>query len=288
MAHHHQHKTSPVGLAALLNLVFAVSEFIAGLAFNSTALLSDAVHDLGDVLVLFLSALIEKLSHKKPTQIYTYGFGRLSLMAAVFNSVILLTGLIFVIGQAVSRLFNPEPVSSLGMFIMSILGIGVNLWAVLKMKGQKTILERSVLLHLAEDLLGWVAVFLTSIVIYLTGWYILDPIISLGIAAFIAVNVIRNLSQSYRMVMMGTSNPEDFEKISQEILGLDGVLGLTDSHYWSIDGEKQIFTAKVRVATTTDTDRLRQRIDKVLEPYTIACSTIEFISHQSPDTKEVL
>ncbi len=277
--HHHTTKSS-IGFVALLNLIFAISEFLAGFAFNSTALLSDAVHDLGDAFVLILSAVMKKVSQKKPTVNYSYGFGRLNLLTALLNSLILLLGTLFVVREAISKIQAPEPVNSSGMFLMAILGVAINLWAVLRMKGSKNILDRSVMLHLAEDLLGWLAVLVTSIIIHVTNWYILDPLVSLVIALFIFSRVLKNLYQVYQIMMIRTSSSEEMSKLSQAITGLDGVLEMSDSHYWSLDGQTQIFTAKLVIKSDTDTIALRQAIDDLLAPYQIACSTIEFLTSQ--------
>lgn len=289
MSHHHaHHHQSGIGRAAVLNLVFAICEWTAGFLFNSTALLSDAVHDTGDVLALLISAWVEKVSKKQPTIAYSYGFGRLNLLAAIVNSVLLLVGTVLIVSEAIPRLLEPEPVNSLGMFVMSILGIGVNLWAVIGLKNSKNILNRSVMLHLAEDLLGWIAVFVTSIVIYFTGWYILDPLASIGIACFIIYNACRNLFQSYQLVMMKTSNLEERSHLAEAIEQLPEVIGLYDLHYWSLDGEHQILTAKVLVTEKADRIQLRQTIHQLCQPLHIACSTIEFVinndSHQDIDT----
>lgn len=278
MTHHHSHHARiSIRFVALLNLLFAVIEFVAGWLFHSTALLSDAVHDTGDAFTLLFSALVEKLSKKKATDSYSYGFRRLNLITAIFNSMLLLLGTVLIAREAIFRLLNPEPVNSAGMFIMSLLGITVNLYAVLGLKGSKNILNRSVILHLAEDLLGWVAVFITSIIIYLTGWYILDPIASLGIACFILISAGRNLYQSYGMIMMMTSDLGERSGLVQAISQLAGVITVYDVHYWTLDGEAQIFTAKVLVAKGENPQLLRQAINQELSPYHITCSTIEFI-----------
>lgn len=281
MKHDHTHAPKDaIGLAAVLNLCFAVSEFIAGFLFRSTALLSDAVHDTGDVLALVLSAIMNRLSRKNPTQAYSYGFGRLSLLTAVLNSAVLLLGAGFVVKEAWIKLIQPEPVNSLGMFLMSILGIIANFYAVTGFKGNKNILSRSVMLHLIEDLLGWLAVFVCSIIIYFTGWYILDPVLSLGIALFITVNAVRNLKQSCQMVMMRTSDLGELAELSGAITELAGVTKIFDVHYWSLDGEHQILTAKVELEAGSNQLMIREQITKLSAPYAVVCSTIEFIKEE--------
>ncbi|MBS4750011.1 cation transporter [Carnobacteriaceae bacterium zg-ZUI78] len=278
--HHHDYShvsASNLRVATLLNLVFSILEFIGGALFNSTAILSDAVHDLGDALILVFSLILEKTSKRPANQKYSYGYKRLSLVGAIINSVVLLSGTIFIFTEAFQKLFKPEFVNSGGIFLMSIFGIAANFIAAMKLNGAKNILDRSVFAHLLEDLLGWVAVFITSIVIFFTNWYILDSILSIVIGLIVLRNVISNIITSYRIIMHRTPSLSVLKKIKSDILALHGIESIHDVHFWTLDNEHHVFTAKIH--THQPSEALRHDISHILEHYHVIDSTIEWISH---------
>ena len=168
-------------IAFLLNFSFAILEFIFGFMFNSSAVLADAVHDTGDAMAIGLSTLFEKISNKKEDKKYTLGYKRYSLLGALLTSVILLVGSTLVIIENVPKVFAPEKVNYDGMLVLGIFAIIVNL-AASKVVGHghgHSHNESILSLHFLEDILGWVAVILVSIVLRFTDWYVLDPLLSL-------------------------------------------------------------------------------------------------------------
>ena len=201
MAHHHNHghhhATGNIKVAFFLNLSFTIIELIGGFYTNSLAIMSDAVHDLGDSLSLGLSWYFQKVSNKKATTNFSYGFARFSLLGAIINSVVLTVGSIFIISEAIPRIISPEVSDAVGMMWFAILGIIVNGVAVLRLKRGTSINERVVALHLLEDVLGWVAVLIASIVMQFWDLPILDPILSLLIAAYVLFNVFKNIKESF-------------------------------------------------------------------------------------------
>ena len=161
MGNHHQ--TTNIKIAFFLNLSFTVIEIIGGFWTNSVAILSNALHDLGDSVSLGLAWYLEGQSQKKGDQVYSYGYRRFSLLSAVINSLILLLGSMFILSEAIPRLLNPELSNAKGMFFLALGGILVNGVAALKLQHESSLNQRVVFLHLLEDVLGWVAVFVTSI-----------------------------------------------------------------------------------------------------------------------------
>jgi len=156
-------------IAFLLNFSFAILEFIFGFMFNSSAVLADAVHDTGDAMAIGLSTLFEKISNKKEDKKYTLGYKRYSLLGALLTSVILLVGSTLVIIENVPKVFAPEKVNYDGMLVLGIFAIIVNL-AASKVVGHghshgHSHNESILSLHFLEDILGWVAVILVSIVL---------------------------------------------------------------------------------------------------------------------------
>ncbi len=247
MGHNHSHNNSSENLATafFLNLTFTIVEFIGGFFTNSLAIMSDALHDLGDSLSLGLAWYFEKKSRKKPTEKYSYGFKRLSLLGAIINSIVLIIGSVFIIKEAIPRIISPEVSDAKGMMWLALLGIFVNGIAVLKLKRGTTINERVVYLHLIEDVLGWVTVLIASIIMQFWDIPVLDPILSLLIALYVVFNVYKNIKESIVIILQGAPENLSIESIKKEILKNPSVDNVHDFHLWTMDGEYTIFTVHV-------------------------------------------
>lgn len=253
MGHHHHHghnhshddASGNISVAFFLNFGFTIIEFIGGIYTNSLAIMSDALHDLGDSLSLGLAWYFQKLSKKKATKKYSYGFKRFSLLGAIINSIILVVGSVFIIVEAIPRIIEPEHADAKGMMWLAMLGILVNGAAVLKLRKGKTINERVVSLHLLEDVLGWVAVLIASIVMQFWDVPILDPILSLGIAAFVLFNVFKNLKESVRIILQGAPKGVSVDKIKQALIDFPEIKDVHDCHLWTMDGDYNVFTSHI-------------------------------------------
>lgn len=165
--HSHSHSHQIVGdlkLAFFLNLSFAILEIFGGLWTNSLAVVSDAVHDLGDSIALGLAWYLEKYSHKRGNVFFSYGYRRFSSLAALINILILFLGSLYVIFQAIPRLLHPEATNAQGMIVLAIIGIAVNGIAMLRLLKTSSLNGKVVAWHLLEDALGWVAVLIVSII----------------------------------------------------------------------------------------------------------------------------
>ena len=244
MGHHHHHDSSTGNLktAFFLNLFFTIIEFIGGVYTNSLAITSDAIHDLGDSVSLGMAWYFQNLSTKKPTKTYSYGFKRFSLLGAIINSVILLVGSVFIIIEAIPRIINPEFADAKGMMWFAVLGIIVNGAAVLKLKNATSINERVVSLHMLEDVLGWVAVLIASIVMQFWDVPILDSILSLLIALYILTNVFKNGKESIRIILQGSPIQVSSDEVKTQVLEFEEVKSIHDYHLWSMDGEYNVLT----------------------------------------------
>ena len=164
--HQHDHKSSSsnrIGWAFFLNVSFTIIEFVGGLLTNSTAIMADAVHDLGDSLSIGLAWLLSKLGNKQPDGLFTYGYQRFSLLGALINGFVLIAGSLWVLSAAVPRLFEPQQPHAVGMFWLAVLGVVVNGYAAYKLSHGKTLNERVLNRHLMEDVLGWVAVLIVAV-----------------------------------------------------------------------------------------------------------------------------
>ena len=225
-------------IAFLLNFSFAILEFIFGFMFNSSAVLADAVHDTGDAMAIGLSTLFEKISNKKEDKKYTLGYKRYSLLGALLTSVILLVGSTLVIIENVPKVFEPEKVNYDGMLVLGIFAIIVNL-AASKMVGHghgHSHNESILSLHFLEDILGWVAVILVSIVLRFTDWYFLDPLLSLLIAGFILSKALPKFWENIKIFLDHIPSDIDLSQLYQEILAVENVQAITQLNVWTTDG----------------------------------------------------
>ncbi|MFY0644585.1 MAG: cation transporter [Bacteroidia bacterium] len=275
--HQHHQDIKNLRIAFFLNLLFTIIEFVGGLLTNSLAILSDALHDLGDSFSLGLAWYFQKISKKGRTTNFTYGFRRFSLLGAIINSIILVSGSVFIISKAIPRLVHVEEADPKGMMILAVLGIIVNGAAVLRLRGGKSQNEKVVSLHLMEDVLGWIAVLIGSIVIYFTEWYIIDPILSLMIALYILVNVIKNLKKSLKILLQAIPEGIEYDQIGERIQNVPGVEQYHDLHIWSLDGDKNILTVHL-VLNTTEPEKvilIKQAVKQAMKEMDIVHCTLE-------------
>ena len=250
--HNHNHQiTDDIKLAFFLNFSFAILEIFGGLWTNSLAIVSDAVHDLGDSVSLGLAWYLEKYSNKKSDRAFSYGYRRLSSLAALINTLILFIGSLYVISQAIPRVLNPEPTDAKGMILFAVLGVAVNGLAMLRLIKTSSLNARVVAWHLLEDALGWVAVLIVSVALLFTDIYILDPILSILIAVYILYNAIVNLRQTLLLFLQAVPENIDIQQLETSIVALEKVNSLHHTHVWSLDGEHHVLTTHVVIEDDT-------------------------------------
>ncbi|MFT3753710.1 MAG: cation diffusion facilitator family transporter [Paludibacter sp.] len=277
--HHHHSDVKNIKVAFLLNLFFTVIEIVGGFLTNSIAIISDAVHDLGDCLSLGLAWYFQKLAKKGSDTSYSYGYKRFSLMGAIINSIVLVTGSVLILTAAIPRLFHPVTANAEGMFLLAILGILVNGAAVLRLKKGSSINEKVVSLHLLEDVLGWLAILIGSVVMHFWNVPILDPIMSVAIACFILYNVFKNIRQSLRIILQGIPEEVDITAISEHLQQFEDVENVHDLHVWSVDGNYNVLTVHVVLNNSLDMEKLAElkaQIRDSLQEKGIQHATIEF------------
>lgn len=276
--HHHHHAGDNIKVAFFLNFGFTILELIGGLMINSVAILSDALHDLGDSLSLGLAWYFEKVAKKDRDKNFTFGYKRFSLLGAIINSVILLVGSIIILSEAIPRLLHPEPVNAPGMIGFAVLGIVVNGAAVLRLKSGDSLNERVVRLHLLEDVLGWVAVLVGGIVLYFFDLPIIDPILSMGITLFVLYNVVRNLRQGMTIMLQGTPANVDIDKVKEKLVQLPDIQSVHDLHIWTLDGTYNILTLHAVVPESIklqDSEVIKQQVRAAMTDMDISHVTIE-------------
>lgn len=289
MGHHHDHShhhaEGNVKVAFFLNLSFTIIEIIGGLYTNSLAILSDALHDLGDSLSLGLSWYFQKLSKKGRTKRFSYGYKRFSLLGAIINSIVLVVGSIFILTKAIPELSNPEETNVEGMLYLAILGIVVNGAAVLKLRKGKSLNEKVVSLHLLEDVLGWVAVLIGSIIMMLTDAPFIDPLLSVLISIFVLFNVYKSLKQSLQVVLQGMPSDVSIDTISEKLKSVTQITDLHDCHAWSMDGQFNVLTMHLQLDKDyklSEQAKIKETVRSTLKNESIHHITIELEQQGEP------
>lgn len=265
-------------IAFLINLSFTVLEIVGGILTNSIAIMSDAIHDLGDSIALGLSYILQRVSDKDPDEAYTFGYDRFSLLGALITSLILFGGTIYIFTQSIPRLLSPEPVNPEGMLLFAILGIIFNGLAFYRLQTGDTLNEKSVALHLLEDLLGWVAILIGSIVLLFVDFYILDTLLSIGIAIFIIVHVIQNLHQVFHILLQKAPSDIKIDDIKKDIEQLNGVFRAYHIHLWMHSDERRMMSVHIVVDPTNTIEQiieLKNSVRKIILGHDINHVTIE-------------
>ena len=225
-----------VWLAFVLNFSFAIIEFIFGGLFGSSAILADAVHDLGDALAIGISAFLESISNREEDSHYALGYKRFSLLGAILTAVILITGSSLVILENISKLIEPQPVDHEGMLWLGVIAIAINLTASLIVRKGQTKNESILSLHFLEDTLGWLAVIVVAIILRYTDWYFLDPLLSLLISAFILSKALPRFWSTLKIFLDAVPEGVDIQQVKSDLEQLDHVTSINQLNLWTMDG----------------------------------------------------
>ncbi|MBI1213101.1 MAG: cation diffusion facilitator family transporter [Alphaproteobacteria bacterium] len=246
--HVHSHGTANYGRAfaigIVLNMGFVVIEAAYGIVANSLALLSDAGHNLGDVLSLVLAWGAAVLSRREPTARHTYGLRRSSILASLANSVVLLLAIGAIAWEALHRFANPQPIEGATVIVVAAIGIAINTaTALLFMSGRNTDLNiRGAFLHMAADALVSVGVVIAGVAIIFTGWLWLDPAVSLAIVLVIAVSTWSMLRDSLNLALDAVPNHIDHGEVDRYLRDLPGVADVHDLHIWAMSTTETAMT----------------------------------------------
>ncbi|HCX05079.1 MAG TPA: cation transporter [Clostridiales bacterium] len=274
----HHHETGNIKIAFFLNLAFTIIEIIGGFWTNSMAILSDALHDLGDSLSLGVSWYLQNYSKKGPDYKFSFGYSRFSLLGALINSIVLLGGSVLILSRAIPRIFNPEPVNAKGMIAFAVLGIFINGAAVLRLRKGKSLNEKVVTWHLLEDVLGWVVVLIGSIILNFKDLPIIDPLLSMGITIYILYNVVKNLKKVMNVFLQGVPEDISIEEIEKLVEEKTEALSVHHTHIWTIEGERNMLSTHVKIPdsyNSQDIINLKKNIRKLLKEKNIEHVTIE-------------
>lgn len=260
-------------IAFLLNLAFSVLEFFGGILTGSVAILSDAVHDIGDAMSIGISYFLERKSKRRPDATYTYGYLRYSVIGSVITTLILLFGSVAVVWNAVSRIITPAEIHYDGMILFAVVGVVVNLIAAQVTKEGDSLNQKAVNLHMLEDVLGWAVVLVGAIVMRFTDISIIDPLLSIGVAVFIVINAVKNLKEILDLFLEKLPRGIDLEEIKEHILHLEQVEDVHHIHIWSMDGQNHYAT--MHIVTGGDPHTVKHLVKEELQEHGIGHATLE-------------
>lgn len=261
-------------IAFLLNISFSLFEFFGGLFTGSIAILSDAVHDLGDALSIGISFVLEKKSKKQPDDKYTYGYMRYSILGAFITTTILIVGSVIVIFGSVKRLVSPIEINYNGMIGFAIFGTIINFLAAYFTKEGDSLNQKAVNLHMLEDVLGWVVVLIGAIFMKFTDISMIDSVMSIGVALFIFIHATSNFKNILDLFLEKIPKEVSMEEIKKHLLEIKGVLDIHHMHIWSIDGVNHYGTLHI-VTNEKDTEKIKKDIREELLEHGIGHVTIE-------------
>jgi len=291
-AHHHDHSHAhdhaahshaptnfgwAFAIGASLNAGFVIAELIFGYAANSLALISDAVHNLSDVIALLLAWAAAWLAQKRPTQRYTYGYRRASILAALFNAGLLLVAVGGIIVEAINRLQEPAAVSSWTVMVVAAFGIAINgSTALLFMRGRDGDLNiRGAYLHMAADAGVSLGVVVAALVIMLTGWLWVDPAISLVIAAAVLASGWGLARDSVNLALDGVPRGIELARVKDYLGALEGVSEVHDLHIWAMSTNETALTAHLVRPDGTDDAFLHRVCEELSHRFNIHHATLQ-------------
>ena len=281
---HHTHTDEAQALelrlvgAIGLNALIVVAEVIGGLVSGSLALLSDAVHNLSDVVALIIALVARRLGRRPPSHRHTYGLGRVEVMAALFNSATILVVGTLIIRSAITRLMHPSQILSGVMLAVAVVGLVANLFSVLLLKGHShgDLNMRAAMLHLLQDTLSSVAVVVAAL---LSSWKYgpyLDPMVSILVVALVLSSGWRLLRDAIRVLLEGTPDGLDLEALRQDVQQFVPGCDLHHIHVWELRPDQRMLTAHLRVD-----DGLLSKLETVLQQVRGRLQTRWAISHST-------
>lgn len=263
-------------IAFLLNLGFSIFEFVGGIFTGSIAIISDAIHDIGDALSLGIAFFLEKKSKQQPNNTYTYGYARYSILGGLITTLILLSGSVVVIYNSIVSILNPRPINYNGMILFAIIGVTVNFCAAFFTREGDSLNQKAVNLHMLEDVFGWAIVLIGAIVMRFTNFALLDSLMSIGVALFILTHAIKNLKEVLDLFLEKIPHGVDMNEIIAHVTAIKGVMDVHHIHIWSMDGHHHYAT--MHVVTDADAHEIKEKIREELEEHGIGHVTLELES----------
>jgi cobalt-zinc-cadmium efflux system protein len=254
--HHHHQIIGNIKFAFALNLIFSLVELVGGFYIGSLAIIANSVHDFGDSVSLGAAWFFEGYANNPGDSKFNFGYRRFSLLSALISGVVITTGSVVIMFSAIARFQQAQPPSGRPMMILAIIGLAVNGLAALRLSRGKTQNEKVLTWHLIEDVASWSAVFIGSIVISLTQWTWVDPVMAILLSAFIAFNVLRHLKETAYLFLQGRPAGFDERKFIRDSLAVEGVEHIDHIAVWSLDGETSILSARLHLHAVRDPNEI--------------------------------
>lgn len=289
MAHDHSHHggnyNRAYAVGVLLNIMFVAVEAGYGVVADSMALIADAGHNLSDVLSLLLAWGATVLATKAATEKRTYGFRKATIMASLASATLLLVVLGGISWETIGRLFSPKPVAGMTVIVVAAIGVVINtVTALLFLSGQKEDLNiRAAFLHMAADAAVSLGVVVAGIVFLLTGWLLIDPLISLLIVAVILVSAWTLFRDSMNLALDSVPQGIDVAEIKTYLTGLENVTQIHDLHVWPMSTTEVALSVHLIMADDAMSRDFLPRLQQQLhDRFSIEHSTIQ-IERQGDD-----
>lgn len=260
-------------LAFIFNLGFSVFEFFGGLFTGSVAIISDALHDLGDAATIGISYFFEKKSHRPPDENYTYGYARYSVLCSAASALVLAVGSVVVAARAVDRLFHPVPIHYDGMILLAVVGVAVNAGAAFFTRHGDSLNQKTVNLHMLEDVLGWVAVLVGAVIMRFTDLLFIDPIMSIAVAGYIFAHALKHIKAAANVLLQKAPDEISANALTKDLCALSGVREIHHLHLWSLDGYTHCAT--LHVVTDGDSQEVKREVRHAIHERGIHHVTVE-------------
>ena len=256
-----------LAMALALTSTFLIAEVVAGIAFNSLALLSDAAHMFTDAAALAIALAAIQVGQKKANEEFTFGYRRFEILAAAFNAILLFGVAIYVLVEGVKRIVNPEPVGSVGMFIVAVLGLVINLISMrlLSSHKDKSLNVKCAYLEVWADMLGSLGVIVGAVVIKVTGWRFVDPIVAIGIGLWVLPRTWILLKDTSRILLEGAPPGMALAGVRKAITEMPGVASVHELHLWTTGADQAVCTVHVVLADGAVGEDVRKAIAARLE-----------------------
>lgn len=258
-------------------MVYVVIEAVFGFIYNSMGLLSDAGHNLSDVAALVLSLIAVRLAMKKPDSGFTYGYKKSTILISMLNAIILFVAVGFIIVESVEKIIAPQAVDGIAVAWIAAIGVVVNgITMMFFRKGQEADLNvKGAYLHMLADALVSVGVVVSGVIIYFTGWYIIDPIVGLIVAAVIVVSAWGLLRESIRLAVDAVPAGISVSEIREELMNDPEVTDVHHIHIWPISTTENAMTAHIRVKDILKEEAVKKSLKLILKAHGITHSTLE-------------
>jgi cobalt-zinc-cadmium efflux system protein len=294
--HHHHHKDisgKNLLISSLLNLAITIVEIAGGLISNSLAILSDALHNLGDTSAVFIAYMAHLISRKGRTSKKTFGYKRIEILAALFNAIVLIVITSYLFVEAFRRIRHPEPIKGNVMFVVAVVGLLANILSVLLLKrdSKHNINVRAAYLHLLGDTISSVAVIAGAVFIYFFGWYWIDPLITFIVGLYILKETWVVLKQAVEILMQGTPEDLDLTEVKEALEDLPEIDNIHHVHAWNLNDNEIHFECHVDLnddIRVSQTEKIKDKIHEILlNKFNITHVTIQY-EFNCCDNKEMI